>query len=259
MAASFEGNTGKRGGWLRSQRRPGEAPPEMRLFCFPPAGSVCAPFATLERVADKWAECVTVQLPGRGPRINEQPVQTFEELTEEAASVISAAVAGSPIPYMLLGQSMGGIAAYEVATLLDWPGLTPPFRVVVASSNAPQEVARQANSAEPFDPLRFLRHVGAPDELFASQELLELTVRALYADWRLLRSYRFSGRVLDVPLSVFYGSGDDQIDRRSIAAWTRHSTAGAVIREFAGGHRFPDVFYGELLGELRQEAAAWPR
>jgi surfactin synthase thioesterase subunit len=259
MASSSGKNADELGKWLRSPRPPRDGLPELRLFCFPPAGSGYVPFSALERAAGDWAECITVQFPGHGPRIHEIPARSFRELAEGAADAIVPAVAGSPVPYVLLGYSMGGIAAYEVASRLDRSASVPPVRVVVASANAPQEVARQAGSAEPSDPLEFLRRMGAPDELFASAELLELTVRALHTDWMLLRSYRFSAQVLRAPLSVLYGSGDDLINRRSLASWTGLSIAGVVVREFAGGHRFLDSRYGELLGELRREAAGRPR
>ena len=225
------------------------------MFCFPPAGSVFTPFAALERAAGSWADCVTVQLPGRGQRTGEQPVGSFAELIAELARVISIAIADSPVPYVLLGHSLGAIAAYEVAALLETAAARPPLRVVVTSANPPQAAARHPGPAGSLDPRAFLRRAGAPDELFASAELLELTLRALDADQKLLRSYRFSGLVLSVPLAVLYGSGDDLIDRRGLAAWTGLSTTGVIIREYPGGHRFPDACYAGLLSELRLAAA----
>lgn len=259
MSSSSGGKGGRLSSWLRSPRPAHEGLPDLRLFCFPAAGSGYVPFAALERGAADWAECVTVQYPGRGARIREAPARDFSELADGAAEAIVATLTGPPVPYALLGLSMGGIAAYEVAARLDRAASMPPLRVVVSSANAPQEVARQANSATQADPVEFLRQVGAPDELFTSAELLDLTVGALQADLNLLRSYRFSAEVLRCPLSVFYGSEDHLISRRCLASWTGLSTAGVVVREFVGGHRFPECRYGELLDELRREAAARPR
>jgi surfactin synthase thioesterase subunit len=175
------------GKWLRSLRS-AAGPPELRLVCFPPAGAGFAPFAALERLAAGWAECIAVQLPGRGPRLTEPAVRSIDGLAVDIAAAVSSVIAQSAVPYVLIGHSLGGLLAYEVGARLAGAGGSRPLRVVVAGANAPQHVARLSNATRSDDLPGFLRRMGAPAELFAAPELLRLTLAALDADGAALRS-----------------------------------------------------------------------
>ncbi|MEU1406605.1 alpha/beta fold hydrolase [Streptomyces sp. NPDC005728] len=205
------------------------------LYCFPHGGGSAAEYLRWSRDL-RTARVHAVQLPGRVPRLHEAAPGTMRELVE-------AFVAEAPLPagrFVFFGHSLGALFAYEITRALAAAGRPLPARLVVSGFRAPHlphpvtQIHRLPDD-ELLDTVARL-HGGLPDEVLASAELRGLAASALRADYRILETYVWhAGEPLPVPLTVF-GGEDDRITADELEAWSEHTSAGATVRRFPGGH-----------------------
>jgi pyochelin biosynthesis protein PchC len=224
--------------------------PKLNVVCFPPAGGAASSFSALRRAAGRDTAVATVLLPGREARIGEPFATDLDRVVGTVAEEILPLAARDETPYVLLGHSMGGLLAYEVALRLEARGARRPLRVVVAGAAAPRS---EVVSRQPEDLMRLLG--GVPQEVFDSPELLEITTGALRADLAMVAGHRGSGGLLRTPLSVLYGREDPLVGGEAAADWVELAAAGASVAELAGGHFFLDAHYPQLLADWRRQAA----
>ncbi|MEU2061640.1 alpha/beta fold hydrolase [Streptomyces sp. NPDC013455] len=205
------------------------------LYCFPHGGGTAAEYRRWARDL-RTARVHAVQLPGRGPRLHEPVPGSMRELVE-------AFVAHVPLPtdrFVFFGHSLGALFAYEVTRALAAAGRPLPDRLVVSGFRAPHlphpaTGIHRLPDDELLDTVARL-HGGLPDEVLASAELRETAAAALRADYRVLETYAWqAGDPLPVPLTVF-GGEDDRIAADELEAWSEHTSAGATVRLFPGGH-----------------------
>ncbi|WP_369392699.1 thioesterase II family protein [Streptomyces sp. CG1] len=205
------------------------------LYCFPHGGGTAAEYLRWTRDL-RTARVHAVQLPGRVPRLHEDVPGSMRELVE-------AFVAEAPLatgPFAFFGHSLGALFAYEVTRAMSAAGRRLPDRLVVSGFRAPHlprpdtQIHRLPDD-ELLDTVARL-HGGLPDEVLASAELRQMAAGALRADYRILETYVWdAGDPLPVPLTVF-GGEDDRITADELEAWGEHTSAGASVRRFPGGH-----------------------
>lgn len=93
-----------------------------------------------------------------------------------------------------------------------------------------------------------------PPEIHQDAELRDMLLDGLRADLRVVGQYTHRGRpALDVPITVFAGSGDDETPAE-LAAWQACTTAACEVRMFQGDHFYfresPDAFFTALTASL---------
>jgi len=104
-------------------------------FCFPHASVAASAFRAIaaERDADVWA----VQYPGREDRAGEPLPTSLTQLVDEGVDAVATMCAEHRIDgFVLVGASMGGLVAFEVAQRLQTLG-HPARALVVVGSIAP--------------------------------------------------------------------------------------------------------------------------
>jgi surfactin synthase thioesterase subunit len=229
--------------------------PLTRLYCFPHGGGSVAEYVQwgprMPRV-----EVMSVQLPGRGSRINEPPFRGMDELTEAIVHEV-----GFQSPFAFFGHCMGALVAYEVTRTLRRQGLPLPEQLFVSGFRAPHLPSGQLPIHDLPDD-EFLAEVdrrqGLPDEVIQDADLRAVTLPGLRADYELLETYRYLPEPpLHLPVTAQAGTDDDVDD---LAAWQLHTTAPLVVRRFPGGHFYHrgqrDRVLRTLSATLRASARA---
>src|SRR5262245_53203055 len=107
----------------------------MRLFCFPYAGAGAAVFRDWPRWFPPEIEICPVALRGRDSRWQEPPIDRMAVLVERLATELLPFL---DMPYALVGHSMGGIVAFELARHLQWNRGQGPVHLIVSAARAPQ-------------------------------------------------------------------------------------------------------------------------
>jgi surfactin synthase thioesterase subunit len=209
-----------------------------RVFCFAYAGGNPRLFLNWQsHLAD--AEIVAVCPPGRGHRATER-LPSIDELIDGAATAISAATEDDDRPIYLFGHSLGGLIAFEVARRLrDLPALR---HLVASGVSAPsllpsqrvRELARLEGKAF-AEALRFFG--GLPPEIFAEEDVLELLLPGLIADFRMAVGYQYRPAApLDVNVSLITGRDDPHVGPAQLRPWRDECQSPPAYHWADGGH-----------------------
>lgn len=216
----------------------GERPPGApRVYCFAPAGGDPAEFLRWQEPLGPLASIMAVTMPGRGHRHAEPRPATVAAYVDGAAAAIAGA---GTEPFVLFGHSLGALVAFEVARRLrDDPRL---LRLVASGASAPRLMPTpRVVRAAALEGRAFAEAVGAfgglPPEVVEAEELHDLVLPSVRADFRLVAGYRYRpDRRLPVGVTLVNGVDDDHVTADRLAGWA-DETEHALDRRWApGGH-----------------------
>jgi medium-chain acyl-[acyl-carrier-protein] hydrolase len=143
-------------------------------------------------------------------------------------------------PYALLGHSLGGVLAYEVARQLRAAGAPLPLRLCIVASPAPhvprREVVHRLPEAAFVD--KVVGYGGVPQEVLDSEEMLALVLPIVRNDFKLLEQYAGGLDPVPIPISVFGGLDDHAVPAADLLAWSAQTTKSFRCRFYPGGHFF---------------------
>ena len=141
------------------------------------------------------------------------------------------------MPYVLLGHSLGGLLAYEVARRVQAAGLRAPQAVMISGSRAPQTPSlRTMSDAEEGRLLGWIAdNGGLPREIMQFPGFVAEILRAIRADLRYAEEHVLPDPPrLACPLHVFGGT-DDAITPPGISAVVGAGRRRGVQRDHVAG------------------------
>lgn len=241
-------------------RRPRPAA-SMRLVCLPYAGGSTSVFRAWPELAPPDLEVCPVELPGRGARMGEAPYRRLAPLVEALADALQPLL---DRPYALFGHSMGGLLGFELARVLRRRGWPQPGHLFVSASPAPflrhAPVADGASDAVVKARLKALN--GTPREVLENDELMELVLPVLRADFAVLQTYEYREEApFEMPMTVFGGIDDRTVAPSALEGW-RAQSSSVDLRLLPGDHFFVHDLAPELIGlitdRLSARTAGWP-
>ncbi len=242
-------------GWIvRPRPNPGAA---LRLFCFPYAGAGAPIFRDWPAGLPETVEVCAVQLPGRGSRVRETPFTEVAPLLSALSDSLERDLEG---PFALFGHSLGALLAFELARELRREFLPQPVRLFVSGCGAPQEPYLYP-PIHTLPEAKFLAELqrwgGTPLEVLAHQELMQLLLPALRADFALRETYAYADEPpLDCPISAFGGLDDRWVSRESLDAWRAQTYAAFSLQLLPGDHFFLASSRPRLLAAIAETLAA---
>ena len=226
----------------------------MRLFCFPYAGGGASVFRTWPDELPAEIEFYAIELPSRGKRIREAPITRIEPLVRGIAGAIESLL---DKPFCFFGHSMGALTSFELARLLRREGRAQPSHMFVSGATAPQikdadPVTFDLPEPEFLDVIRRLN--GTPSEVLENEELLQLMLPMLRADFELLQMYEYVDEPpFSFPITACGGLQDKEVSRQALEGWSVHTNATFILRNFPGDHFFLHSDRSRLLWAMSQE------
>ena len=225
----------------------------LKLFCFPYAGGGVAPFYAWIKHIYPEIELLRVQLPGRETRLREAAFVDFSRLVETLSAEL---LPWMDSPFAFFGHSMGALIAFETIIKLREMNGPMPTHLFISSFRAPHIPDPDPISPDlPNDQFveRLLQYEGMPQAILDNNELMELILPILRADFRVIDSYRFKQREpIDCPITLFGSMGDPKISKYEMEAWSNHTTAKFSSHYFHGGHFYIHESYPEVIGLIKQ-------
>jgi medium-chain acyl-[acyl-carrier-protein] hydrolase len=102
---------------------------------------------------------------------------------------------------------------------------------------------------------RALRRLnGTPEEVLEHEELMQLMLPILRADFAVYETYVYSAEPpLRCPIAVLGGSEDHKLSRAALEAWQEQTSASFSLRMLPGDHFFLNTARPLLLRVLSQE------
>lgn len=245
--------------WFRTLNRSPE--PRARLVCFPHAGGTASFYRSWPQNLPQDIEVSAVRYPGREDRFLESPADAMEQLVEPIAQACSQLL---DRPLGFFGHSMGASVAYEVALRLQKQAKPPLSVLFVSSHSAPGQGLKGRRLAESSD-LEMLKHVGllggTNEQALANEELWELVLPAIRADYQLIENYQSSseGCALEVPIVAYYGTLDNDLDEGDVKAWSAVTRSTFEVHPFEGGHFYLMDSLEKFLEDLYARFALFSR
>lgn len=211
----------------------------VRLFCFPHAGGSASAFRPWQALLPPEVELAAVQYPGREDRFGQPMAHDLHELAARVCDDLAAGLLDRP--YVLLGHSMGAVAAYQVAQELRRRGQRLPARLVACARQSPEH-SRDSGVHRGDDRAlvaELERLGGTPPEVLADPELRRVILGIVRNDYRLAETYAWRAEPpLDCPISVFVGDTDPECSADEGAQWVDMTTGSTEVTIFRGDHFF---------------------
>jgi medium-chain acyl-[acyl-carrier-protein] hydrolase len=209
----------------------------LRLFCFHYAGGNAQVFHDWPRHLPPGMEIGTIQLPGRGHRLGEPHIKRMAPLSCIVAQHLSPYL---DKPFVYFGHSMGALLCFEVARILRRERRRQPAHLFLSATAAPH----LRNREKPLSNLpksalvEKLREFDcAPEEALQNDELLDLMLPTVRADFELCETYEYHPESpLECPVTIYGGLEDREVEAERLAAWSEMTMGACKIRMFPGGH-----------------------
>lgn len=233
---------------------------ELRMFAFPYAGGGASIYRLWPRSLPETVELVAVQLPGRESRWRDPAFRDLETLVAEAMEALRPHM---DRPFVFFGHSMGGAISHELARALRAADAPMPRQLFVSGRPAP----RAEDDGEDIHDLprdefikRLRDYAGTPEEVLQNEELMALVEPLVRADFAVCETYEFDPErpPLDLPVTVYGGTGDDEVPREHLELWRQETTGDFRLHMLDGGHFFlneegcRDQLLELVVGELEE-------
>jgi medium-chain acyl-[acyl-carrier-protein] hydrolase len=226
----------------------------LRLFCIPYAGGNAQIFRSWVNALPESVEVCSVQLTGRSPRLIEKP---FTRLLPLAHAIAEGILPYCNKPFAMFGHSMGAMLSFEVARYLRDHSGARPAQLFVAGRRAPHIPDTEPHTFDLPAPefIEELRRIkGTPQEVLDNEELMQLFLPVLRADFEVCQTYIYTpGEPLGCPIAAFCGMEDEEENRERMQAWGEQTSGHFSLRMLPGGHFFLHSSEQMLLHLLSRE------
>jgi surfactin synthase thioesterase subunit len=220
--------------------------PVLRLFFFHHAGGSHLVYRDWARhFPTDWEICL-LEAPGHGRLLRHPLCGTVDELARWAADVVEPLL---DRPFGIFGHSLGGMAAYDLARLLQARGGPRPRWLGVSAVRppdaGPEHVVRRSHLPDPALRQALAEMGGSPPELLEDPQTWALFEKLFRTDFKAAETWRprLDLPPLQVPTAVYGGNDDPSVGPGLLSGWQRWTTHWLGLRVFPGRHFYfqPDA------------------
>lgn len=222
----------------------------LRLFCFPYAGGRASIFRSWMDGLPSDMEICSIQLPGREERLREPPYKRLAPLVQALADAIAPYL---DRPFAFYGHSMGALVSFEVARELRKKYDRQPVALHLAAFRAPQlpnpNIKIYHLPTEVFKVV--LRADGIPETILQNDELMQLMLPTLRADYEVCDTYEYREEPpLSCPFFLYCGQEDVRIREADMQGWPVHTLEQSRLTLVPGSHLFLHTAQDFLISEI---------
>ncbi|MFD7070346.1 M20/M25/M40 family metallo-hydrolase [Streptomyces sp. NPDC059913] len=205
------------------------------VVCFAPTGAHGSTFAHWRGRLPEGTALATVVPPGRGTRVDEEPVTDMAAFADAVADGIRELRDGRRL--VLIGVSLGALLAYETCRRLLDSGV-PVARLCAVAAQCPGDFHGHGEEVTVEDARAFVTGTGLTDpELLADPEFEEVLLPPVLADLRLAAGYDGRpGTVPEVELRAVWATDDPHVPEAAVRRWTGWTRGACTLTSVEGGH-----------------------
>ncbi|MFZ5985655.1 MAG: thioesterase II family protein [Bacillota bacterium] len=212
---------------------------KIKLFCLSYAGGSAMVYNSWKKTLDDLIELHPVEIPGRGTRYSEPLCDTMEEIVDNVLRSVIKELNGSD--YAFFGHSMGTIIIYELIHRIRCLGYKEPLHTFFSGRFPPH--FNEKNPLHKLQDEEFKSEIfklgGTPKEFIDNQELFDIFMPILRADYTAIETYKYTRRAKwDFNISVLYGTQDIEVQQYDYSEWESYVNGECNFYEFAGDHFF---------------------
>ncbi|RON07341.1 thioesterase [Pseudomonas brassicacearum] len=225
----------------------------LTLLCLPYSGASAMVYSRWRRKLPEWVQVKPVELPGRGARFDE-PLQT--DMRELAMQLAREQRSSLKTPYALFGHSLGALLACEMAHAFRVLGAPEPVALFASGTAAPtMRSDYDRGFSEPKSDVQLIEQLrslsGTSEEVLANEELMNLTLPILRADFLLCGRFQPLERPrLKCPVHVFGGKAD-RASTEQLIGWSKETQGSFSVDMLAGGHFFIHEHEAQVLRAIK--------
>lgn len=164
---------------------------KIQFICFPYAGGGASVFYSWKQQLMDVADVLAIQYPGHESRFSEKPFTNMEELVRLIYKEIGHGISTNCV---LFGHSIGARIAYEFTKYYEQVSHNKIRHLIVSGSRAPHFQEKNPIHALPDE--AFIKEIKrfkcTPNEILENQELLEIFLPMLRADFELDETYFYT-------------------------------------------------------------------
>lgn len=226
----------------------------LRLFCFPYGGGAAGAFRTWQDHLPSTIEVCPVQIPGREGRLREPCYTRLNLLVEDIAQSLFELF---DKPFAFFGHSLGTMIEFDLARHLRNEQLTEPVHLFASGRRAPQipddlPCIYNLQKREFIEALRQLNTTNK--ELLANDELLDLIIPILKADYEMVQTYSYRPDApFDFSITALGGKEDLYESAEKLEAWRSQTRASFSLYIFPGDHFFIHSCQPSLLQTIAKQ------
>ncbi|ADG93866.1 Oleoyl-(acyl-carrier-protein) hydrolase [Arcobacter nitrofigilis DSM 7299] len=211
---------------------------KLRLFCLPYAGGGSSIYRLWQKSMPEHIQVCKIQLPGRENRIDEQAIDSMEDLVKTLAKQLFNYL---DKPFALFGHSMGAMATYELAKYLSNNTPYSPKHVFVSGCRTPNtphnHITYHLEGEEFIDSLR--QRGGTNEVLLNNKDYMKMVEPTLRADLKLIERWHHNDiETLNCPLTVLGGVNDTLVLPTNLKQWHQYTNKIFELKLFEGDHFF---------------------
>ena len=220
-----------------------------QLFLLHFAGGNCYSYQFLRPYLREF-DVVSLELPGRGKRINENLLKVFADAAADIYGQIKALQSSSTV--LLYGHSMGAFLALKAAQMLENEG-RPISYLIVSGNGGPRAkeglLPKRRYLFEKEELKAELRDLGGiPPEMLENEELFDFFEPILRADFQLAENHGLINQP-PVEVPIYAIMGNRELDLESLSQW-RYYTHGKFDFEILEGDHFFIYRQASRLAEI---------
>ena len=175
----------------------------VNLIFLPYAGAGFYAYRDFRKYLPDFIQITALDLPGHGKRMNESLLTDIHEIVKDIFHQIKDNL---ETPYAFYGHSMGASLGYLLTNLIADAGeIARPRHLFFSGKSGPMAEEERALHKLPKRDLidALLEYGGIPGEVLDHEELLDLFLPILRADFQALGNYVYESTVpLDIPMTV---------------------------------------------------------
>lgn len=212
---------------------------KVKVFAIPFAGGSKYSYRVLQNYLPSHFEWETLELPGRGSRMQEALQTDIMETAEDLFGQIRNRVNGEE--YIIYGHSMGTLLGYELAKKIIDAGLSKPVCLFFTGRGAPS--VKEEKKISDFERQSFWKEIkelgGLPEEILENEEMKDFFEPFLRADFKAVEEYKYQAMEKPFPVPLFIRTGSDEhLFWEDVIKWQKETIFKISFKRLPGDHFF---------------------